>query len=73
MDNNSNFEQHLRIHDLTLPQVRDGLSLLLLEVYCMPGVDYICHRVQRQLRCNEAASSYHHRTHKRMTLRKLRL
>ena len=33
---------------LTLPQVRYGLSLLLLEVYCTPGVDYICRRVQRQ-------------------------
>jgi SRSO17 transposase len=27
---------------LTLPQVRDGLSRLLLEVYCTPGVDEIC-------------------------------
>jgi hypothetical protein len=27
---------------LTLPQVRYGLSLLLLEVYYTPGVDYIC-------------------------------
>ena len=27
---------------LTLPQVRYGLSLLLLEVCCTPGVDYIC-------------------------------
>jgi len=27
---------------LTLPQVRYGLSLLLLEVFCTPGVDYIC-------------------------------
>ena len=25
---------------LTLPQVRYGLSLLLLEVFCKPGVDY---------------------------------
>jgi hypothetical protein len=33
---------------LTLPQVRYGLSLLLLEVYCTLGVDYICRRVQRQ-------------------------
>ena len=33
---------------LTLPQVRYGLSLLLLEVYCTPGVDYICSQVQRQ-------------------------
>ena len=34
---------------LTLPQVRYGLSLLLLEVFCTPGVDYICRQVQRQL------------------------
>jgi hypothetical protein len=33
---------------LTLPQVRNGLSLLLLAVYCTPGVDDICRRVQRQ-------------------------
>jgi hypothetical protein len=46
---------------LTLPQVRDGLSLLLLAVYCTPGVDYICRRVQRQLRRNEAARFYHYR------------
>ena len=34
---------------LTLPQVRDGLSLLLLAVFCPLGVDDICRRVQRQL------------------------
>src|SRR5438105_6554499 len=33
---------------LTLPQVRYGLSLLLLEVFCTPGVDYICRQVHRQ-------------------------
>src|SRR5713101_1686512 len=33
---------------LTLPQVRYGLSLLLLEVFCTPGTDYICRQVQRQ-------------------------
>jgi hypothetical protein len=33
---------------LTLPQVRYGLSLLLLEVFCTPGVDSICRQVQRQ-------------------------
>ena len=32
---------------LTLPQVRYGLSLLLLSVFCPLGVDYICRRVQR--------------------------
>jgi hypothetical protein len=28
---------------LTLPQVRYGLSMLLLEVYCTPGTDYKQH------------------------------
>jgi SRSO17 transposase len=56
---------------LTLPQVRYGLSRLLLEVYCTPGVDYICRQVQRQLQRNEAARFYHHRTRKCMPPRKL--
>jgi SRSO17 transposase len=33
---------------LTLPQVRYGLSVLLLEVFYRPGVDAICRQVQRQ-------------------------
>jgi SRSO17 transposase len=33
---------------LTLPQVRYGLSVLLLEVFCTPSVDYICRQVHRQ-------------------------
>jgi hypothetical protein len=49
---------------LTLPQVRYGLSLLLLEVYCTPGVDSICRQAQRQLQRNELARFYHHRTRK---------
>ena len=57
---------------LTLPQVRYGLSLLLLEVYCTPGVDDICRQVQRQLQRNESARYYHHRTRKCIPLRKLR-
>ena len=56
---------------LTLPQVRYGLSLLLLEVFCPPGVDYVCHQVQRQLLRNESARFYHHRARKCMPLRKL--
>jgi SRSO17 transposase len=40
---------------LILPQVRYGLSLLLLEVFRTPGVDYICRQVQRQLMRNESA------------------
>src|SRR6266498_5811063 len=57
---------------LTLPQIRYGLSLLLLEVYCTPGVDYICRQVQRQLLRNESARFYHHRTRKCIPPRKLR-
>jgi SRSO17 transposase len=57
---------------LTLPQVRYGLSLLLLEVYCTPGMDNICRQVQRQLLRNESARFYHHYTRKCIPLRKLR-
>jgi SRSO17 transposase len=57
---------------LTLPQVRYGLSLLMLEVYCAPGVDYICRQVQRQLQRNESARFYHHRARKHIPPRKLR-
>jgi len=42
---------------LTLPQVRYGLSLLLLEGFYTPGVDSICRQVQRQLMRNELADS----------------
>ncbi len=57
---------------LTLPQVRYGLSRLLLEVFCTPGVDDICRQVQRQLLRNELARFYHHRTRKCIPPRKLR-
>jgi len=57
---------------LTLPQVRYGLSLLLLAVFCPLGVDSICRRVQRQLQRNELARFYHHRTRKCISPRKLR-
>jgi SRSO17 transposase len=57
---------------LTLPQVRYGLSLLLLEVFCTPGIDSICCQVQRQLQRNESARFYHHRTRKCVPPRKLR-
>jgi hypothetical protein len=56
---------------LTLPQVRYGLSRLLLEVYYTPGVDEICRQVQRQLMRNESARFYHHRTRKWFPPRKL--
>jgi SRSO17 transposase len=57
---------------LTLPQVRYGLSMLLLEVYCTPGIDSICRQVHRQLLRNELARFYHYRTRKCMPPRKLR-
>jgi len=57
---------------LTLPQVRYGLSLLLLEIFCTPGIDYICRQVHRQLMRNESARFYHHRTRKCIPPRKLR-
>jgi len=57
---------------LILPQVRYGLSLLLLEVYCTPSVDYICRHVQRQLQRNVAARFYYYRTRKCLPPRKLR-
>ena len=57
---------------LTLPQVRYGLSLLLLEVFCTPSIDYICRQVHRQLMRNELARFYHHCTRKCMPPRKLR-
>src|SRR5712691_5692495 len=46
---------------LTLPQVRYGLSLLLLEVFLTFSVSSICRYVQRQLLRNELARFYHHR------------
>jgi hypothetical protein len=57
---------------LTLPQVRYGLSLLLLEVFCTPGLDYICRQIHRQLMRNELARFYHYRTRKCLPPRKLR-
>jgi SRSO17 transposase len=57
---------------LTLPQVRYGLSVLLMEVFCTPGLDFICRQVQRQLLRNELARFYHHRTRKCIPPRKLR-
>ena len=57
---------------LTLPQLRYGLSRLLLEVFCTPGMDALCRQVQRQLLRNELARFYHHRTRKCIPPRKLR-
>ena len=57
---------------LTLPQVRYGLSVLLMEVFCTSTVAYICRQVHRQLVRNELARFYHYRTHNCIPPRKLR-
>jgi hypothetical protein len=57
---------------LTLPQVRYGLSLLLLEVFRTPGPDDICRQGQRQFLRNEFARFSHHHTRKCVPPRKLR-
>jgi SRSO17 transposase len=57
---------------LTLPPVRYGLSMLLMEVFCTPSIPSICRQVYRQLMRNELARFYHHRTRKCMPPRKLR-
>jgi SRSO17 transposase len=49
---------------LTLPQVRYGLSMLLMEVFCTLSTASICRQVQRQLMRNELARFYHHRARK---------
>src|SRR4029077_17855337 len=49
---------------LTLPQLRHGPRLLLLEGVFATDVDSICHQVQRQLLRNESARFSHHRTRK---------
>ena len=57
---------------LTLPQVRYGLSLLLLEGFCALSIASICRHVQRQLLRNELARFYHHRTRNCLPRKKLR-
>jgi len=57
---------------LTLPQVRYGLSMLLLEVFCTLSVPSICRQVHRQLLRNELARFYHHRTRNCIPPKKLR-
>jgi hypothetical protein len=57
---------------LTLPQVRYGLSVLLMEVFLTLGVSYICRQVQRQLMRNESVRFYHHRTRNCIPPKKLR-
>src|SRR5713101_2413334 len=57
---------------LTLPQVRYGLSMLLMEVFCTPSNPYICRQVYRQLMRNELARYSHYRTCKCLPSKKLR-
>src|SRR5712691_11987615 len=57
---------------LTLPQVRDGLSMLLMEALCTFSSASICRQVQRQLMRNELARLYNYRTRNCLTPRKLR-
>src|SRR5215472_14205428 len=57
---------------LTLPQVRYGLSVLLMEMFCTLSLPHICHHVQRQLLRNELARFYHHRTRNCLPPKKLR-
>jgi hypothetical protein len=57
---------------LTLPPVRYGLSVLLMEVFCTSTVAYIGRHVHRQLVRHELARLYHDRTHNCLPPRKLR-
>jgi SRSO17 transposase len=57
---------------LTLPQVRYGLSLLLLKRFCALSIASIRRHVQRQLLRNELARFYHHRTRNCIPPKKLR-
>jgi len=57
---------------LTLPQVRYGLSVLLLEVFCTLSIASICRHVQRQLLRNELARFYHYHTRNCLPPKKLR-
>jgi hypothetical protein len=57
---------------LTLPQVRYGLSVLLMEVFCTLSIASICRHVQRQLLRNELARFYHHHTRNCLPPKKLR-
>jgi len=57
---------------LTLPQVRYGLSMLLLAGFCALSIASICRHVQRQLMRNELARFYHHRTRNCLPPKKLR-
>ena len=57
---------------LTLPHVRDGLRMLLLAVFCTPGIDALWRQGQRPGMRNALARVYHHRTRPCTPLRKFR-
>src|SRR5216684_9152517 len=57
---------------LTLPQVRYGLSVLLMEVFCTLSIPFICRQVHRQLMRNELARFYHHHARNCIPPKKLR-
>jgi len=57
---------------LTLPQVRYGLSVLLMEAFCTLSIASICRHVQRQFMRNELARFYHYRTRNCIPPKKLR-
>jgi hypothetical protein len=57
---------------LTLPQVRYGLSILLLGVFCTLSIASVYRQIQRQLMRNELARFYHHRTRNCIPPMKLR-
>jgi hypothetical protein len=58
---------------LTLPQVRDGLSVLLLEVFCTLTIPSIGRHVHRQFMRNELARFSSYRTRNCLPPRKLRI
>jgi hypothetical protein len=57
---------------LTLPHVRDGVSILLLGGFCTRSIASVCRQVQRQVMRNELARFYHHRTRNCIPPMKLR-
>ena len=58
---------------LTLPQVRDGRSVLRLEVFCTLTIPSICRQVHRQFMRNALARLYYYRTRNCLPPRKLRI
>jgi len=57
---------------LTLPHVRYGPSVLLMEVCCTFRRPCMCRPVHRQFMRNELTRLYHYRTHNCLSPKKLR-